>query len=306
MEGAREVTREVEREREEPRKEEPRKEEPQMETCTMLVPRVLNGQYITGKFSKVKKKVEKTCTCTDSRKGKIMTSHGIIAVSVKHNVPYIFLMKKRFTYSFVEYIFGEINTRDLLERELQFMTKSEKTKLTTMIFEDIWDEFWFNHKNKTYINSFKHTKEIHLQHIKENMDLFVKYLDVGPVDTKWEFPKGRRKRYETSYDCAVREFEEETQLKDQRMITIIDKTFIDNYVGTDGKRYRTFLFMSFCPTMDPVKHDFMNGLVSEEVSDAGWFPYMTAYSLLDDNKKKILRSANLMILFKKFPKLKLS
>ena len=72
---------------------------------------------------------------------------------------------------------------------------------------------WFNKNIKQYqteydvsskkFNNLKNGKFFKLNEIIKNSNL--KYLE-----KEWGFPKGRRNLRESDYDCALREFQEET------------------------------------------------------------------------------------------------
>ena len=56
---------------------------------------------------------------------------------------------------------------------------------------------------------------------------------------EWELPKGRRSSRERDIDCAIREFEEETDLNksDYNIITNL-LPINEEYIGTNGVRYK--------------------------------------------------------------------
>ena len=62
---------------------------------------------------------------------------------------------------------------------------------------------------------------------------------------EWGFPKGRRESYESDLVCAIREFEEETNLEESNY-TILEKckSIRENLIGTNGVSYAHNYFLS--------------------------------------------------------------
>ena len=60
---------------------------------------------------------------------------------------------------------------------------------------------------------------------------------------EWEFPKGRRSSHETNMKCAIREFEEETDVS-KNEYTLLDNVspLTEEFIGSNGVRYKHIIF----------------------------------------------------------------
>ena len=58
------------------------------------------------------------------------------------------------------------------------------------------------------------------------------------------FPKGKPNKGESSIECALREFKEETGIDPKDFIGV-DDSFTDDYIGEDGEKYVSILHPMF-------------------------------------------------------------
>jgi 8-oxo-dGTP pyrophosphatase MutT (NUDIX family) len=92
-------------------------------------------------------------------------------------------------------------------------------------------------------------------------------------EPEWGFPKGRRNPQENDYDCAVREFSEETGystnvLTNVRNIVPMEETF----TGSNYNSYRhKYYLMNISYENSIAAHNFQKS----EVSGMGWLPLST-------------------------------
>lgn len=112
-------------------------------------------------------------------------------------------------------------------------------------------------------------------------------------EPEWGFPKGRRNTNECDYDCAVREFSEETGystsiLKNIRNIVPFEETF----TGSNYNSYRHKYYIMGISYADSLKH---HKYQKTEVSSIEWFTYeecmekIRPYNL---EKKKVIENVH--------------
>ena len=89
-------------------------------------------------------------------------------------------------------------------------------------------------------------------------------------DPEWGFPKGRRNANECDYDCAVREFTEETGYPKHILNNIRNVVpFEETFTGSNYNSYRHKYYLMFVSYEDSiVNHKFQKA----EVSGLDWFP----------------------------------
>jgi 8-oxo-dGTP pyrophosphatase MutT (NUDIX family) len=180
-------------------------------------------------------------------------SFGIISYKVDPEDGKIkFLMIRRaHTLGFVDFMRGKysIYNREYLLNLFQEMTLHEKELLNTHRFSDVWNKMW----NKPNIKSdcgeyttsnekFNLLKSGIINQSGEQYSLEDLIRDSNAVvydEQEWGFPKGRREQNETDYDCAIREFTEETGYS-SRQLTPIENIvpFEEIFMGSNMRSYK--------------------------------------------------------------------
>jgi hypothetical protein len=111
------------------------------------------------------------------------------------------------------------------------MTNSEKHRLINTPFSKLWEELWGAHSTKSHHTKILSSRTTDPYKAEENssrnkfeslkLGVYTKtdcytleeLIQMTPYiwnEPEWGFPKGRRNYQERDYDCAVREFCEET------------------------------------------------------------------------------------------------
>lgn len=134
-------------------------------------------------------------------------SCGIVAITDNKK---IVIILKKYTYEFMTLILGfhsnGIKLNNITEMERQVLLKFNIKKIYSTYFD----------KNRCNFNKIKkkfkdYKRKISIKSGKNFKD-YLKNL-VLKNNLMWEIPKGRIKRNETIYNCAKREFTEETGIK---------------------------------------------------------------------------------------------
>lgn len=138
----------------------------------------------------------------------VKKSIGIILFS--ENYSKVLLVKKRVTIAFAEFVRGRYEM-DTVSSLFNKMTVHEKLILRSMKFDYIWyhlnlsyikDEFY--HRCLTKFNKFIADGGKLIHHLLR--------ISTHKHDTYWEPPKGRKNPDESNIECAIREFNEETNI----------------------------------------------------------------------------------------------
>lgn len=146
-----------------------------------------------------------------------------------------------------------------------------------------------NYQLKDKINSLIKGVEYYgqkydLKTILEESNVYGRY-----TDPEWGFPKGRRNAYESDYDCALREFAEETGYPSSKVTNIRNIIpFEETFTGSNYNSYRHkyyLMYMDYDASLEPHLYQ------KSEVSNVEWKTYdaciasIRPYNL---EKKKIL------------------
>lgn len=224
-----------------------------------------------------------------------ITSYGIICYRLRsgHDPEYIMVQRKD-SMSYVEFLRGKyrIGDRTYLCKLLSNMTRTERNRLVTQTFHDLWQAFWLvdNPRNfeKDYNNShalFERLRagySMHLagqsrQVVHVSLDILLSITDVNVVDgPEWGFPKGRRNVDESDLGCAIREFREETGIDATRHVTVYStvRPFEEIFMGSNKVSYR---------------HVYYLAQLSQAATLAGTYdgPHHDAHSLTTSQQREI-------------------
>ena len=193
------------------------------------------------------------------------------------------LVRRKHSLNYIEFIRGKYTIdKDILTNIFELMSPDEIANISIYPFKKLWEDLW---KDKSWSKSFQNeykNSEIKFNQIKDNKELF-KYLTRELVpkynSSEWGMPKGRRESMETNLECGIREFCEETSLKNSNF-NIINKLFpIDEiYTGTNNKNYKSSFYLA---TLNRGKYNF-NISNNLETGEIGFFTLNEAIKLIRD------------------------
>jgi len=209
------------------------------------------------------------------------------------------LIQRRHSIGFMDFIRGKykIDNVDQINSLFQYMHETEIELLKIKTFEELWKEIWNNDKirieniKKEYIiaqekfNKLKNS--ISGVDVELNLDFYIKNIKPLYSFLEWGFPKGRKDKNETTLDCALREFSEETNINLENINIINELEPIEeNLIGTNGIKYRHIYYIA-----EIKKNTNLEIQNNNEIGNIGFFQYNTAQNLLRDyhiEKKNIL------------------
>lgn len=183
----------------------------------------------------------------------------------------VLLVCKRYTYAYGDFVNGKYNSNDndAIIKLLNQMTIDEKLDLLSLNFQQIWYRIWFYAKVNTshyYVAKNKFETTFAMDQGKRLLDLISKSTHSPRI---WEIPKGRRKKYEPSIHCAIRELQEETGIgkKSYQIFPRASRTvaFISN-----GHKYINTYFIAYAKYNIDVRLNFRSRDQLDEVSDMQW------------------------------------
>ena len=230
-------------------------------------------------------------------RNKISTSYGLIVYTIHKAQVWFLLTRRRDTFSY-ECILRGLYTPELLREYVINTTTDERDRLLRHDFDLLWKDLWVSPKRRLYRAELKRAKEVYEQNIEEIRKLIQEAPSVG--NDIWEFPKGRMFVEENAYQCALREFEEETNVSSHLVTLMKDAgSFEDNYQGTDHKMYRSVYFLGNIPNGKALEfkylecpHHIREPYISDEVMDIRWMTYQDATDTIIPSRKKVLDQVN--------------
>lgn len=211
-------------------------------------------------------------------------SLGVILYTVKTHRNYqeikFLLIQRKDTIGFVEFLKGKYQEDDdtYLLRILEIMTDGERERLLKEDFETLWNQFLVNKNYKHYKYEYNESKS-KFGRLKKNgkLEELLSQTQFHWDEPEWGFPKGRRHLREPDLDCAKREFQEETGLNewDYNLLNNV-KSLEENYIGSNGIRYKHIYYMSETPEEILVEVDENNLSQKAEVGDIAWLTFQEA------------------------------
>ncbi len=233
-------------------------------------------------------------------------SIGIICFRYNNNKIEYLMIRRKETLGFIEFMRGKyaINNKEYLMNLINQMTKYEKDKLLNNDFDNIWREIWCD--NDTQMK-YKYEENISkekfnllkngINHKKEKYSLESLIQESKELheyeEPEWGFPKGRRNYNENDYECALREFCEETGFKSNSLNNIQNIVpYDENFTGSNYKSYKHRYFIMYMKYENSL---ILNKFQKSEVSKMEWgnidscLEKIRPYNL---EKKKLIRKVN--------------
>lgn len=220
-----------------------------------------------------------------------ITSIGIIAYRVnKSTIEYLMICRKH-TLGFIDFMRGKylLTNKDYILNMFTQMTNAEKTKIGTMRFDQLWTYIWGKEtvyaQYKVEENASKHKFNLLSNGVQTKHETYNLLSIIEESNTRdcwevpeWGFPKGRRNYMEKDYNCAIREFMEETGYNS----SILEKVnnilpFEEIFTGSNYKSYKHKYYLThikYEDSFNPITGlNNVSGEMSYEISTMEWKTY---------------------------------
>jgi ADP-ribose pyrophosphatase YjhB (NUDIX family) len=198
-----------------------------------------------------------------------ITSIGVICFRVNQGELEFLMIRRKDTLGYTDFMRGKFSLKQkfYIMNMIKQMTQNEKELLLNR----------YESYKLSKINSFNMKDKIiqlikGINHEEEFYDLKTIILESNLTsnwqEPEWGFPKGRRNVQESDYDCAIREFSEETgyyisDLKNIRNIVPFEEVF----TGSNYNSYRHKYYVMYIPYETSMKN---NNYQKSEVSKMEW------------------------------------
>ena len=228
-----------------------------------------------------------------------ITSIGIVVFRIKDNIPEFLMIRRKDTLGHVDFMRGKysLNNKEYLLNMLNQMTIYEKESLIKDDFPVLWNKVWGGsiisnqYKNEESNSQEKFNalkKGVLFDNTLVTLDELVEESNKQSswLETEWGFPKGRRNHKESDYDCALREFNEETGYNVkylQNLQNIIP--YEEIFTGSNYKSYKHKYFIMYMSYNNSL---LQNEFEKTEVSKMEWKSYEQCIaSIRPYNKEKM-------------------
>ena len=248
-------------------------------------------------------------------------SYGIIVCRINtiSSVPFpeFLMICRKKTLGYIDFMRGKYSTTNkyYIMNMLKQMTVEERSSLLIHTFDELWNAMWksedkenvssisaeieSNQYRQEEINSKSKynalVKGIYSQNEFYNLESMVKesYEYTSWNEQEWGFPKGRRNYQENEYECAIREFTEETGYSGKWLKMVVNiYPFEEVFMGSNYKTYKHKYFLTFMDYAESLKHVFVS---NTEVSNVEWLSYDECMSKIrpyNQEKKDMITKVN--------------
>ena len=244
------------------------------------------------------------------------TSYGIILFFNYKNMLKFLLIRRKDSIEYVNFIRGSysLNNIGTIQKMINLMTMDEINKIKTLSFEELWENLWMKSLDMDNLkvgHRKNYEKALHKFTELKNSNMLDNMLDSYTsnwVESEWGFPKGRKNPGETEIQTAIREFSEETNINTNYYIILNSKKFIEEYIGSDGKKYRHIYYLAKYTNIDV--NLSINPLNRAQITEIGCLKFLTLEEACHNiryyhvEKKKILLEASKYIIDNELFKLK--
>jgi len=238
-----------------------------------------------------------------------ITSSGIISYRYHNNKIEFLMIRRRHTLGFIDFMRGKysINDKNYIINMFKQMTVHEKNNLKNMTFEELWADIWgdetisIQYKSEENISKDKLMalrNGIHVNNEHYSIDDIINISNNYPIweEAEWGFPKGRRNFKEKDYDCAIREYCEESGYAKKNLCILQNiSPFEEIFTGSNYKSYKHKYFVAYLQYDNTLN---MNNYEKAEVSKMGWYSIEDCLKLIrnyNDEKKKVLKKVSFIL-----------
>jgi 8-oxo-dGTP pyrophosphatase MutT (NUDIX family) len=210
-----------------------------------------------------------------------ITSIGVIVFRIFENRIQYLMIRRRDTLGYIDFMRGKysVYNKDYILNMIKQMTDQEKSSLLSMEFDDLWKKLWGKddisnqYKTEEFISREKFNTLRSGVVFKDKLHTLHGLIDDANSlctweEPEWGFPKGRRNYQENDYECALREFAEETGFQIEHLHTIKNiLPFEEIFTGSNYKSYKHKYYLTY---MDVANTLNMNNFERTEVSKMEW------------------------------------
>lgn len=262
--------------------------------------------------------------------GEPITSYGIIAFRINQpswnqavaisknespvsdaNIEYLLIQRKD-SIGYVELIRAKYKLTELsyIREQISGLTAEEKYSLKTKQFLELWTGLWGSMntpENRQYKQEFEQARTkfdalragIELDGVNYTLEGLLQEIPTLWKTPEWGFPKGRRNPQESDYECAIREFCEETSLKRSQFHIFENMTPIrETFRGNNDIQYTHVYYLAWIPMGVEPSLQSSNEHMVREIGNIGWFSFQNALNVIrstTNEKREVLKRSTTIL-----------
>jgi ADP-ribose pyrophosphatase YjhB (NUDIX family) len=210
-------------------------------------------------------------------------SIGVIAFRMVDSKLQYLTIRRKDTFGFIDFMRGKysVHNKDYIMNMIIQMTNVEKQYLLTKTFAELWKHIWgenvignqYKHEENGSRDKFEMLRsgimckgeQYSLASLIEDSNQYKQW-----DEPEWGFPKGRRNFQEKDYDCAIREFCEETGFDRKHLHSIHNiYPYEEIFTGSNYKSYKHKYYIAYIP------HKHSENLANFEITEVSKMEWKT-------------------------------
>lgn len=233
-----------------------------------------------------------------------VTSCGNIVYRDDLNEPKVLMIQRKDSLCYIDFIRGKYDNQNVnyMQILIDKCSVDEKNSLLNKSFRELWIDLWLLRDDFVTNDDFLKCM-VKFNKIKEGMTINGKFINIDKLiysskykypHSEWEFPKGRRNMNENDFECAKREFNEETNY-DYKDYDIINNLapFTEEFLGENNVRYKYIYFIGKLNNYDKILSlDPNNNEQITEIKNIQWLTKSEALNKCRDyhmSRKKLIQ-----------------
>jgi len=173
------------------------------------------------------------------------------------DIEYLMICRSN-TFGYIDFMKGNYSLNNLHHVQILIneMTLSEKHDILTLSFEELYRRL--TKPSKQHINVRNDESKKKFESLRNGFDVLGERISLHSiidssdsqwVNNEWEFPKGRKNYKEKDFDCAKREFQEETGISSSHLHIINNvMPFEETFIGSNQKCYKNVYYLGIIET----------------------------------------------------------
>ena len=189
----------------------------------------------------------------------------------------VLMIRRKDSMSFAEFMRGKYETDNLsyVSTLVKNMTLKEQASVASDSFESLWRQMWGDDRaTSDYAQSkekFNTLDRVAL--MRNNISEY--------TEPEWGFPKGRRMRGESDLACAIREFDEETNIPREAFVVLKNLILTETFTGLNNVQYKHVYFIALTKHTDMINlGQKLTPVQRREISGIGWKTFEEALALV--------------------------
>ena len=197
------------------------------------------------------------------------------SLPVNSDATRILMIRRKDSMSFAEFMRGKYEPDDIpyVSTLVKNMTLKEQAAIASDSFEALWRYMWGDDRmTSDFIQSrekFNALDRVSL--MRNNISEY--------TEPEWGFPKGRRMRGESDLACAIREFDEETNIPRDAFVVLKNMILTETFMGLNNIQYKHVYFVALLKQDVPLNQK-LTPVQRREISGIGWKTFEEAEHLV--------------------------